>query len=105
MNGGEPTSEAGSLPALDLSRRVGRAPSTVAQDLLGECIVLNLDSGAYFSLGEVGGLIWERLESRQQLSAIVPHITARFAVDIATAEKDLLGFVGELLARRLVEVS
>lgn len=87
-----------------LARRIRRAPSTAAQSLCGECLVLDLKSGIYYTLGEIGGFIWEQLDSQQQLVAIVPKIVDRFEIDVDTAAKDLIEFVEELLENRLTEL-
>ncbi len=89
---------------MSMTQRIRRSPATVAQSLRGECLVLDLGTGFYFTLGEIGGFIWEQLGDQPDLAAIVQQITSRFAIDAATAETDLLEFVEQLLDQQLLEL-
>ncbi len=68
----------------------------------GEAVLLDMASGKYFGLNEVGARIWELVEKGESLGAIRAAIVAEFEVDEASAGEDLSALVVELEARGLV---
>jgi hypothetical protein len=68
-----------------------------------ECILLNLSTGDYFTLNNVGRFIWELLEEKKQITDICREIVGRYDVDEDTARRDTLEIVRELIGEGLVE--
>lgn len=92
------------VPAiLDLDRHVERRESVVHKVLDGEAVLLDLAAGSYFGLDPVGTHIWELLDGRA-LREVRDAILLEFEVDAATAEKDLIRLVGELVQKDLVRL-
>jgi hypothetical protein len=92
---------------LSLNDRVIRGEGKTGESSDEDYLLLDLDSGDYYGLGPVGGLIWERLDGQSQLAVIAQEVAETFGVAAQTAEADLLEFVGALvdagLARTVVE--
>jgi hypothetical protein len=68
----------------------------------GEAIMINLSNGVYYSMDEVGGLIWEMIEGRYSLQEMVAEIIARYDVSPRQAQADVERLVGELFEENLV---
>jgi hypothetical protein len=69
-----------------------------------ETLVLSLDSGFYYTLDEIGGLIWEMLVSEQDRSQIVARLVQEYEVsDPQTVEKDVDELLSELMDEGLLE--
>ena len=86
-----------------LTDRPARASTTAAEKTADDCFVLDLDSGSYYSLGEVGGFVWERLDGESELGAIVDSVAASFEVGRHEAKSDVLEFVAGLGQLGLLE--
>jgi hypothetical protein len=71
----------------------------------GEAILINLSNGIYYSLDNVGGLIWELIEGGSSLEAIVGAVRARYDISRAQAQADVERLAAELLQENLVTVS
>ncbi len=85
---------------LNLSDLVARKASTTDESgVPGELLVLDLDNGRYYTLGETSGFIWSRLDGVSSLEEIAIEVVESFEVELETAEADLLGF-----AERMVEL-
>jgi hypothetical protein len=67
-----------------------------------EAILLNLDTMLYYHLDEVGAFIWERIEAGETPDRIAESIAETFAVDAATARRDLDPLVESLVAAGLL---
>jgi len=77
----------------------------VSRDLEGEAIMLNLDSGVYFGLNEVGTRMWALIQEHGSLRKVFEVMQREYDVTPQTLESDLLRIVGELRAKGLVSVS
>lgn len=84
--------------------RVARKPNLPWKALDGTGIVLDLDTGDYFDLDELGFAIWRRLDGDATLAACAEEITRTHDVAADVVERDVLAFIGELLERNLVVV-
>jgi len=86
-------------------QRITIVDDVLSRDLDGEAVLLDLGSGTYFGLNEVGTEIWQLIGSGATVAEVRAALLERFEVDEATARRDLDALVGELLERGLVEVS
>lgn len=87
-----------------LQTRVRPRESVLFRDLAGEAVLLELDSGTYFGLDEVGTSFWNELVSRESLDAAVGALQQEYDVASETLRKDLCEFVEVLLARGLLQI-
>ena len=71
----------------------------------GEAIIINLSTGVYYSMENVGAMIWQMVEEGCSVGEIVAGITARYDVSIEQAEADAERLTRELLQEDLVKVS
>jgi hypothetical protein len=79
-------------------------PQVFHRRLGDETILLELDSGTYFGLDEVGSRAWELLQSQGCLGAVQEALLAEYAVGAEDLWRDLESLVGRLLDHGLVEV-
>ena len=75
------------------------------QDLQGESVLLNLQSGVYFGLDVVGTRIWQLLQTNPSLTSVVQTITSEYDVTEDQCAKDLLALLGKLEEHKLIAVS
>lgn len=75
----------------------------VFQVLDGQAVVLNLDSGRYYGLNEVGTVFWQGLEQGQSLNQITDLLLEQYDVERAELQQDLSELVTALKQRKLLE--
>ncbi len=93
------------MAGLSLQDRV-RIPDCIKfQRVDTEMAVVNVDTGVYFGLDEVGTRAWELIAEDGRLHAVAERMQEEFDVEPPRLEADLLRLVGELLANGLVERS
>jgi hypothetical protein len=88
---------------LDLSTRVKCSEDAMAADLGGELAILNLKTGIYYGLDEVGGRIWGLLKESRTVREVRDVILQEYAVDDATCERDLMKLLAELDRHKLLQ--
>src|SRR5579864_7655841 len=74
----------------------------VSRDLEGEAVILNLASGTYFGLNEVGTRIWSLIKEHGSLREVFELMRQEYEVSPHELETDLLQLVDELHAKGLV---
>ncbi len=76
----------------------------LVQELQGESVLLNLKSGRYFGLDEVGTRMWTALTSAESLQAASGVLLAEYDVDAERLYADLRALVEKLAEHGLLEV-
>lgn len=71
----------------------------------GESVVLNLDSGVYFTLNMTGTAVWERIDGATSLEEIGRGLWEQFEITVEQARRDLLELTQTLLDEGLVKVT
>ncbi|HZR83432.1 MAG TPA: PqqD family protein [Candidatus Binatia bacterium] len=78
------------------------APSVISEVIDGETIVLNFESGHYYSFNPTASEIWTRVCAGSSVAAAAEQVAQRFAVDPATIASEVAAFVGRLEEERLI---
>jgi hypothetical protein len=82
-------------------RRSGNAMArTVGDDL----VILDVRSGRYFELNDVGSLVWERLEHEVDVESLVDAVAAEFDAPRDVVFHDVEVLLGDLIKAGLVAV-
>lgn len=76
--------------------RYRRADGLSFTELDGELVCLNLDTGEYSGLRDVGQSIWERLERPCVLDELVEHVVSEYDVESDRASADVQAFLAQL---------
>jgi hypothetical protein len=78
------------------------SPGVIFEGFEDETVVINLDSGHYYTLDTVGAIIWKRLCESASLARIAAELKRDFDGDGAAIEQAVRDFVGLLLGEQLV---
>src|SRR5882762_7840793 len=87
-----------------------RSQSVVSRLVAGETLIVPIrgrvgDLASIYSFNGTGSLIWQMLDSLRTIGELVEAVAQQFDVERAQAEQDMKGFVREMIAVCLVEVS
>jgi hypothetical protein len=80
----------------------------VTRDIEGDLIIVPLVSGMggsedeLYTLNETGKVIWQKLDGKRTLSAVIEDLGAEFEGDPEELKADVLGFVSELMRRNML---
>lgn len=87
---------------MDLNTRVRIPPHIMTRRVGEDVVVLDLQSGIYFGLDDVGVRVWGLLEKGETVGAAITAITEAYDVAPETVRPDVCELVQELLDRRLL---
>lgn len=80
------------------------AGEQVSCDLAGEAAILNLRSGQYFSLNDVGTRIWNLIQEPKTVGAVLESVLAEYDVEPDRIERDLLALFENMATHGLIEI-
>ena len=80
-------------------------PDVLYRDLDGQTVILDLSSGKYFGLNEVGTRIWTLIGEGRSVADIVRILALEFEADASTIERDARDLLDALKARNLISSS
>lgn len=81
-----------------LNRKMG----IMTADMNGATVMLDIESGKYFNLGEIGGRIWEILEQPTSVKDLVSILVQEYDVTEEQCLEDIVPFLEKMLNRGLV---
>jgi hypothetical protein len=90
---------------ISLTCRASILPDVLIQELQGESVLLNVRTGRYFGLDEVGTRMWAAFTTAESLRAACDALLAEYDVDRERLEQDLKALVEKLVEHGLVEVA
>ena len=89
---------------MNIKSKVTLSKNVFAQEIDEETIILDSETQEYFSLNEIGKVIWGLLERNKQLEEIKAEMLDMYEVPADQIEKDLLNFIQALAAKRLISI-
>ena len=67
-------------------------------------VLLNVNSGEYFQVDEVGMAVWGQVDGRKTAGEIIEALAAHFDADQGVLARDAIEFMEELMSRGLISV-
>lgn len=77
-------------------------PDVAARVIDGEAIIINLSTGVYYSLDDVGGVIWALLERGASLGETAAAVADRYEIPAEQARADVERLALELCQEELL---
>lgn len=92
---------------LDISTTaiISTAPEQIASELGGEAVILNLATGMYYGLNEVGARVWELIQQPCPFDSIFHTLLEEYDVDPDLCKQDLTKILVEMKEAHLIEVN
>ena len=76
----------------------------VSCDLEGEAVILNLETGVYYGLNEVGARVWMLVQQPMPFKEVLRAIVGEYDVQTPECVSDLLTLIEELATAKLINV-
>lgn len=83
---------------------ISSTQNQISSELAGEAVILNMTSGIYYGLNEVGARIWELVQEAKQFDELHSALMEEYDVSSEVCKRDLTTIILELKAACLVEV-
>ena len=73
-------------------------------ELDGEAVLLNVNSGQYFKLNEIGARIMSLVQRQTSLGTIRKSLLEEFEVESEQLERDIILFLSDMTEHRLIRI-
>ena len=81
---------------INLNSRVRIQDDVLFQELQGEAVLLNLKTGVYLGLNQIGTRIWQLLQEDGALNRVMEVMLQEYDVTQEKLSQDLLDLVGQM---------
>jgi hypothetical protein len=92
------------LNTISIDAVISAAEGQVFSNLDGQIAILNLKTGMYYGLDEIGARIWNLIQEPASISSIRDILLEEYDVEPEQCAIDLLDLVEELAAAGLVKL-
>ena len=89
---------------MNLAQTIAQSPNVISQEVAGETVLLDLDSEHYFGLDSVGTRIWQLIEEKGNLQAIVDQLLSEYDVGEDQLLEDLEALITQVADIGLVSL-
>jgi hypothetical protein len=79
-------------------------PNPVAAEVAGETVLMSLERGRCYGLGEIGSEIWRKIASPVQVADLVAELSEEYEAAPGLIEQDVLELLNQLAAEGLIRV-
>jgi len=87
-----------------LESRIGVPEDVLLNEVGGEAVILNLETGQYYGLDEVGTRMWALLTQHGQVGTAYGALLHEYDVGEEELQTDLLHLIDELASHGLLQV-
>ena len=89
---------------MNIKSKITLSKNVFAQEIDEETIILDSTTQEYFSINEIGKVIWSLLEEKKNLEEIKAEMLDMYEVPEEQIEKDLLNFIQALEQKGLIKI-
>ncbi|MFN7250073.1 MAG: lasso peptide biosynthesis PqqD family chaperone [Anaerobacillus sp.] len=89
---------------VSLSNTVCQGTGNIVSDMDGEKVMLSIAKGKYYNLGDIGGEIWELIQTPIPIEEVIATLTSLYDVEQSMCQEQVLSFLGLLAEEGLIEV-
>ncbi|MCY9660242.1 lasso peptide biosynthesis PqqD family chaperone [Paenibacillus chondroitinus] len=89
---------------ISLQDCVCQGKGSIVSDMGGEKVMLSVQNGKYYNLGEIGGKIWDSIENPISIGQLVSTLMREYDVDQNECEQHVISFLAHMAGEGLVQV-
>ncbi len=90
---------------IPLTAIISNTPEQIASELGGEAVILNLGTGQYYGLNEVGARVWELIQQPCTFDSILHSLLEEYDVQPDVCKQDLTKILIDMKEACLIEVN
>lgn len=88
-----------------LNSIVVQQPGNLVTNMDGEKVMLSVQNGKYYNLGEIGGLIWDLAKEPIEVHKMIETILLQYEVNHEDCTKHVLDFLESLKNEGLIKLA
>lgn len=89
---------------IDLDCSVFQNEGNIVSDMDGEKVMMSVQNGKYYNLGEIGGTIWDLIKSPVTVKQIVMKLLSEYEVEENECKQHVISFLTQLHNENLINI-
>lgn len=90
--------------AITIDQIVVQVEGNIVSNMAGDKVMLNVQNGKYYNLGETGGEIWERMNEPIPIRKLVESLENDYDIKKEACKEQVMNFLTSLADERLINV-
>ncbi|MCJ8009109.1 lasso peptide biosynthesis PqqD family chaperone [Lederbergia wuyishanensis] len=83
---------------------VVQGEGNIVSDMGGEKVMLSIENGKYYNLGEIGGEIWDLIREPIEVNQLIQKLLFVFQVEKEECEDQVISFLKDLYKEDLIKI-
>ncbi|WP_416149850.1 lasso peptide biosynthesis PqqD family chaperone [Salipaludibacillus sp. HK11] len=83
---------------------ISQKSGNIVSDMDGEKVMLSINNGKYYNLGDIGGEIWELIEEPISIENLVSALISKYEIEKQQCEEHVLSFLEKLHKEDLIKI-
>ncbi|OZU89264.1 PqqD family protein [Virgibacillus indicus] len=88
---------------ISMNAIVSQIEGNIVSDMDGEKVMLSIENGKYYNLGETGGEIWEHMKEPISIQDLINTLVTQYEVEERTCIDQVIRFIDDLVDQGLVK--
>lgn len=89
---------------ISMNDMISQVDGNIVSDMDGEKVMLSIENGKYYNLGEVGGRIWECITEPISIYNLIHSLLNQYDVEEEKCSDQVTRFIDRLVEQGLVKV-
>lgn len=90
--------------SITVDQIVCQGEGNIVSDMDGEKVILSIQNGKYYNLGEVGGDLWARISESKSVKELIDDLYTQYEVEKSVCEEHVLSFLSLLVEEDLIQI-
>lgn len=93
-----------SVDIINANELVVQSTGYLVSEMNGEKVMLSIENGKYYNLGQIGGRVWELIASPVSIQNMVKQLVTEYEIEPGACEQQVRHFLQQLKAEGLIQV-
>lgn len=90
---------------IHLNHSITQATGYLVSDMDGEKVMMDIESGKYYNLGNTGGIIWDIIQAPTLFTELISHLTSEFEISNEDCLEQVKPFLEHMYQEKLIVIS
>jgi len=89
---------------ISVSSTITRNKEIITADMDGETVMMNIVTGKYYNLGNLGSVIWTMIENPIKVETVINNLLEKYNVEQQKCEDEVLAFLNKTYKEGLITI-
>jgi hypothetical protein len=87
---------------MDLNITLAKGENYLANEIDGEVVMMNIETGLYVSLNNTGKVIWDLLDTPKSIQTIIDLLVDTYKITLEQCTTDVVPFIEQMMQQEIL---